>query len=264
MRKKIFFVLITIFIISLLSLYSQPELRWEIGKTLQIKDGTSPEIIDPNLKIDQVVIGAENLTTFAFIDDNILFLEKTKGDVRLIKNSIVQKKPLAHFNVYEANEAGLLGITVNENYVYLYVSEPLDEQGKIPNENNIYRFLWEDGKLTGKKLVNTLPSRSCCHQGGYMVTSPDNKVFATIGDLENVRGGTPGKLQNMISGEIDDTSIIFQVEFDENEISPMNSDDPFSHYYAIGVRNSFGLTFDPITGNMWDTENGQLDRKSVV
>jgi glucose/arabinose dehydrogenase len=27
-------------------------------------------------------------------------------------------------------------------------------------------------------------------------------------------------------------------------------------YYAYGIRNSFGIDFDPITGNLWDTENG--------
>jgi glucose/arabinose dehydrogenase len=28
------------------------------------------------------------------------------------------------------------------------------------------------------------------------------------------------------------------------------------HDYAYGIRNSFGFDFDPITGNIWDTENG--------
>ena len=27
-------------------------------------------------------------------------------------------------------------------------------------------------------------------------------------------------------------------------------------YYAYGIRNSFGLDFDPVTGKLWDTENG--------
>jgi glucose/arabinose dehydrogenase len=27
-------------------------------------------------------------------------------------------------------------------------------------------------------------------------------------------------------------------------------------YYAYGIWNSFGIDFDPITGNLWDTENG--------
>ena len=24
----------------------------------------------------------------------------------------------------------------------------------------------------------------------------------------------------------------------------------------MGIRNSFGMDFDPVTGNLWDTENG--------
>ncbi|MGH9911936.1 MAG: PQQ-dependent sugar dehydrogenase, partial [Nitrososphaeraceae archaeon] len=27
-------------------------------------------------------------------------------------------------------------------------------------------------------------------------------------------------------------------------------------YYAYGIRNSFGIDFDPVTGNLWDSENG--------
>jgi glucose/arabinose dehydrogenase len=27
-------------------------------------------------------------------------------------------------------------------------------------------------------------------------------------------------------------------------------------YYAYGIRNSFGIAFDPVTGKLWDTENG--------
>jgi aldose sugar dehydrogenase len=29
-----------------------------------------------------------------------------------------------------------------------------------------------------------------------------------------------------------------------------------NYYYAYGIRNSFGIDFDPVTGNLWDTENG--------
>jgi glucose/arabinose dehydrogenase len=31
---------------------------------------------------------------------------------------------------------------------------------------------------------------------------------------------------------------------------------PLSLYYAYGIRNSFGIDFDPLTGKLWDTENG--------
>ena len=258
MKKLIIICIVLVIFGSLVILYSQPEFRWEVGKISQIKEGTSPQITDHNMKIEVIGTGINDLTTFAFVGNDILYLEKTNGDVRLIRDGKIEKEPILHFDVYKTTESGLLGITTKDRFVYLYVSEPLDNEGKIPKENNIYRFLWNGEELIEKKLVNSLPSRNCCHQGGYMVTSQDGEVFATIGDLENVRKGTPGKLQNMANGEIDDTGIILRVGYDENEISPMKSDDPLSHYYAIGIRNSFGLAFDPITGNLWDTENGQF------
>ena len=259
MKKIILLIIIAVVIISGFSVYSQPEIRWEVGKTLQVKEGTSPQIKDSSIKIETIATGINELTTFSFVGNDILYLEKINGDIRLIRDGQVSEKILYHFDVYKTTESGLLGITTKDNLVYIYVSEPLDEEGKIPKANNIYEFLWTGEELINKKLVNTLPSRSCCHHGGYMVTSPNGEVFATIGDLENVRAsGFPSKLQNNKGGGIDDTSIILRVGIDENTISPMKSDDPFSHYYAIGIRNSFGLAFDPITGNLWDTENGQV------
>ncbi len=259
MKKIIALIIAAVVIISGFSLYSQPEIRWEVGKTLQVKEGTSPQIKDSSIKIETIATGINELTTFAFVGNDILYLEKINGDIRLIRDGQVHEKILYHFDVYKTTESGLLGITTKDNLVYIYVSEPLDEEGTIPKANNIYEFLWTGEELINKKLINTLPSRSCCHHGGYMVTSPNGEIFATIGDLENVRAsGFPSKLQNNKNGGIDDTSIILRVGIDENTISPMKSDDPFSHYYAIGIRNSFGLAFDPITGNLWDTENGQV------
>ena len=259
MKKIIVLIIAAAVIISGFSLYSQPEIRWEVGKTLQVKEGTSPQIKDSSIKIETIATGINELTTFAFVGNDILYLEKINGDIRLIRDGQVSEKILYHFDVYKTTESGLLGITTKDNLVYIYVSEPLDEEGTIPKANNIYEFLWTGEELINKKLINTLPSRSCCHHGGYMVTSPNGEIFATIGDLENVRAsGFPSKLQNNKDGGIDDTSIILRVGIDENIISPMKSDDPFSHYYAIGIRNSFGLAFDPITGNLWDTENGQV------
>ena len=32
---------------------------------------------------------------------------------------------------------------------------------------------------------------------------------------------------------------------------------PLNLYYAYGMRNSFGMTFDPVSGKLWNTENGK-------
>jgi glucose/arabinose dehydrogenase len=35
-----------------------------------------------------------------------------------------------------------------------------------------------------------------------------------------------------------------------------DGDDALNKYYAYGIRNSFGIDFDPVSGKLWDTENG--------
>ena len=42
--------------------------------------------------------------------------------------------------------------------------------------------------------------------------------------------------------------------------------DAVNRYFAYGVRNSFGLAFDPQTGTLWDTENGEdsYDEVNIV
>src|SRR5262249_18818555 len=57
----------------------------------------------------------------------------------------------------------------------------------------------------------------------------------------------------------DNTGVIFRI----NNDGSTPSDNPFftqggnmAKYYAYGIRNSFGLAFDPMTGELWDTENG--------
>lgn len=45
---------------------------------------------------------------------------------------------------------------------------------------------------------------------------------------------------------------------DNNTQSRFYNDGSLDRYYAYGIRNSFGLAFDPVTGNLWDTENGEF------
>jgi len=71
-----------------------------------------------------------------------------------------------------------------------------------------------------------------------LAKNSDGDIFTIIGDLNR-----NGVLQNYSTGDPDNTSVILPV-------------DPSGAILAMGIRNSFGLAFDPVTGNMWDTENG--------
>jgi glucose/arabinose dehydrogenase len=67
----------------------------------------------------------------------------------------------------------------------------------------------------------------------------------------------------------DGTSGIFRTTQDGEvaDIPGVISDQvPLNLYYAYGMRQSFGMEFDPVTGNLWDTENGpnQYDELNLV
>jgi glucose/arabinose dehydrogenase len=101
------------------------------------------------------------------------------------------------------------------------------------------------------------------HPGGKISLGKDGYLYTVIGDLNN-----KGQLQNIKDGpEPNDSSVILRVN--PKDGSPAR-DNPFLNlnnnvkdgqnqmdkYYAYGIRNSFGLAIDPLTGQLWDTENG--------
>ena len=211
-------------------------------------DNSGPTITDPNLKVDTFVSGIPNSpTTMAFVGDDVLVLERYTGLVRLIHNGQLQPEPALDVAVARDGERGMLGITSVGNTVYVYFTAAQVDEGKAI-ENRIYKYEWNGLKLVNPILMKTLPSDNLYHNGGAM-TNFDGQVYAVIGD-----NGNYGRLQNRdADGWRNDTSVIHRI-------------DPPGSYYAMGIRNSFGITFDPVTKNLWDTENGpdEYDEVNLV
>jgi glucose/arabinose dehydrogenase len=176
-------------------------------------------------------------TTMDFIDkNNILMLEKSSGNVTLIRDG-VQQGPMLHENVTSIGEQGMLGITHVGTKVYLYFTQS-SFNGGPPIGKRIYSYDWNGSALIHKTLIKNFPQTQTYHNGGAMTTDLNNSVYIVLGDA-----GQYGKLQNHPVGEPNDTGVIWRVA-------------PTGPYYAMGIRNSFGLTVDPVTGKLWDTENG--------
>jgi len=228
---------------------------------------TKYSIVDTDFRIEEYTSGLSQPTTMAFLGDNIIVLEKNSGKVLLIQDGQINDKPLLDFNVNSYWESGLLGVTVNGNDVYFYLTEA-EEDGGERIGNNIYSFYWNGENLINKQLVNSVGVNAYGHNGGVMTTGLDGQVYAVIGDQGAMQVGDglkdrPTLTQNHNEGEFDDTGVIIRVGLDKDVIKPKDSENPLDHYYAIGIRNSFGLAIDPITGNLWDTENGPEDFDEV-
>ncbi|QLH10221.1 sorbosone dehydrogenase family protein [Nitrosarchaeum sp. AC2] len=215
------------------------------------------QTVDSTFMIEEFVTGLSQPTTMTFMGNDILILEKNKGTIRLIKNGQLQTEPVLDLSVSNTNEQGLLGILGIDSTVYLYFTEAKND-GDIALGNHIYKYKWDGSKLFDPKLVTELPSKSLWHNGGILVADSDKNVYAVIGDQTSTNSPLEKYriLQNYQSGELDDTGVIIKVGLDESITKPRDTSNPMDHYYAMGIRNSFGLAIDPITGHMWDTENG--------
>ena len=229
--------------------------------------GAGPSVNDNSLTVEQVTGGLISPTTMAFLDeDTILVLEKDNGRVRAIENGMLQPEPLLDVAVANDGERGLLGAAVsreNESttYVFLYFTESGggvdgdDIQGVSPAGNRLYRYELRGDQLVNPLLLLDLPALpGPRYNGGPVVIGPDNNVYVIIGDV----GGHTTMVQNFENGsEPDGTSGILRVGKNGEDPEPVIGTGAFGKYYfAYGMRSGYGMDFDPMTGLLWDTENG--------
>jgi glucose/arabinose dehydrogenase len=232
---------------------------------------------DGSLKVEPFVEGLSSPTSMAFLDNNNMLVLEKDGLVRLISNGQLQPQPVLEIPVDSQSERGLLGIAVDGNArndnssiqngitknVFLYYTEPGAEDGEL--KNRVYKYAWNGQTLESPTLILDLPAiPGPNHDGGKLMIGPDNYLYGVIGDLNH-----DGMLQNFPDGPSpDDTGIIFRINLLDGTIAqdnPFSTDpsDPLSKYFAYGIRNSFGLTFDPITKSIWDTENGPASNDEI-
>lgn len=154
--------------------------------------------------------------------------------------------------------------------------------------NRVDRFTWNGSTLTFETNVIQLRSFQADagqplrgnHDGGKITFGPDAKLYILFGD-----NGRRGQLQNLPDGPgpagglADDafggpepdhahfTGVILRL----NDDGSAPTDNPFfvagalrggeaganlQKVFAYGVRNGFGIAFDPFSGSLWDAQNG--------
>ena len=266
------------------------------GPVLRYSDDVgNPVFNQPGFTAEVVADGLSLPTTMAFLSQNdILVLEKDKGTVMRVIDGEVQPQPLLDVNVATEVERCMCGIAITQNnetgktYVFLYYTEAQGEDGGAPIGNRLYRYELENGQpggSIGADNIDSSPAASASspssaqlvnptllldlpavpgprHNGGAITIGPDNNLYIPIGDTDKVTGGTT-QTQNNDELPADGAGGILRVTQEgEPVLDPstgsyiLGDDYPLNLYYAYGIRNSFGIGFDPVTGNLWDSENG--------
>ena len=262
----------TISVISMLTFLTML-LYWSYSCSIQCKVNARPKIAaqgptinDPSLKAELVSQGLKGPSSMIFLGPNdILVTEKDTGVVQRIdsRNGNVSK-PLVHLNVSTADERGLLGIAVSNNKkdVFLYYTEGQKIGEGESQVNHVYRYELIDDKLVNPKLILDLPGLpGPQHNGGKLAIGPDNNLYIAIGDVGGTFVGksTETQAQNYVDGvKPDGRAGILRITQEGRPVNNgiIGSEPILNTYYAYGIKNIFGFDFDPITGKMWDTENG--------
>jgi len=227
----------------------------------------APALRDDALRVELVAEGLQMPTSMRFLDENNLIVLQKNGEVRLVSNGTLVEKPVLKVDVENVAEQGMLGIAVapgEPDEVYLYFTE--DASGIL--RNRVYKFDYDPGQqaLFNGTLILDLPGEpGPFHNGGKVVIGPDDRLYTVIGDTN--AGG--GMLDNDAAGRApDDKSVIYRVDRQTGEgvyDNPFygSENERLHRYFAYGIRNSFGLDFDPVTGRLWMTENGEDEYDEV-
>jgi glucose/arabinose dehydrogenase len=254
-------IMIVLGFISLLVVGHNFNIYGQVGKNSDV-----PQLNDTGLQAKEYASGFKFPTGMSFLGpDDILVIEKNTGKVKEIKNGTVIGTVL-DVNVANVSERGLLGIATSDKpkYVFLFYTETENNDGGKVLGNRLYRYEYNNGSLVNPKLLLDLPTiPGPSHNGGVLKIGPDKKsVYLVIGNLNYVQNQTfITKAQNNKNGPPPDgRGGILRVTFDGEVVGNkglLGDEDPLNKYYAYGLRNSFGIGFDPLTGNLWETENGR-------
>ena len=206
---------------------------------------------DADLIVEEYASGLKLPVMIGFIDESMLVIEKD-GTVRIIKDEILASEPVLQLEVSTTSEEGLLGILVQNNDVFLhYTTSNVDDD---TTSNWFTKYSWNGEKLIDPVELLSFHSGAGDHNSGVMIEDKDGVIFGAIGDMGYVGGQYAPNNFTLIENE----EMLYQ-NFLSDESEPVGSVLSLNtprEIYAIGIRNTFGLDIDPVTGILWDTENG--------
>ena len=231
---------------------------------------------DTRIKIESIVDGLKFPTAIAFLGpDDMVVIERSQETVRRIVNGQMLDEPVLDLGNTTRIRGCMCDIAIMRNdndtsYAFLYYIqlEVTEDDGKTTKVvNSLYRYDITDGKFTNPKLifeVSTPTLRNSIHNGGKIMINPDNNhIYITTGDFY-----APGikqpltQAQNNKTGSLPNGSssiLRFTQDGDAVDGGLLGDTHPLDKYYAYGIRNSFGLDYDPFTGNIWMTDNGPMN-----
>lgn len=200
--------------------------------------------------------------SLAFLPDGKILITEKPGTMRVLDKSGAPSKPVRNVPAVSATgQVGLLDVALDPAFaanrrIFFTYSEAV---GDSDTHIVVARAKFDEAanSLSDVSVIfgaePALPKRKSANQGGRIAIGRDGNLFVTIGD----RSGSPPWLK---AQELDnDLGKIVHITPD-GKPAPGN---PFigrkgalPEIWSYGHRSEQGLTIDPATGELWETEHG--------
>lgn len=184
---------------------------------------------------------------FRFLPDGrLLYIELTGRVMVFDSNADPTPSVWATIPTSAIGDRGLLGMALHpafadSPYVYFYGTNP------SPLVNRITRYRDQGGVGVNPVIIrDNIPGNSTQHHGGRLAFGPDGNLWLSYGDQGDP---TNGQNANAIRGKL-------------LRFTAMGLDAPGNLFgggaaVVTGVRNSFGICFDPVTSHGYFSDNGE-------
>jgi glucose/arabinose dehydrogenase len=220
--------------------------------------GDGPFIFDSaeqhKIRVVVVTKGLSHPWSLAFLPDGSMLVTERPGRLRVVRNDRLDPRPVSGVpKVLAIQLSGLMDVALhpkfNENHlVYLTYNKPGDNKRVA---TVLARGRYEGGALTGVQDIfaaDWLPENA----NGYnsrIAFGRDGMVYVSNGDSNSDAAQDPNSHRGKIMRLRDDGTV--------------PPDNPFvgragykPEIYSLGHRNTLGLIVHPVTGELWNNENG--------
>jgi quinoprotein glucose dehydrogenase len=224
--------------------------------------GEMPQTVDDDLRTDVPEVYVETWVDSLVVPWTLVFLPtgdglvaQRPGQIMRIPEGTRTPESYKKIDVVQQVDSGLMGLALhpdfeNQPYVYAMHTYRGDDEELY---NRVIRLRHEGSTATFDRVIIDGITGDPIHIGGRIAFGPDGMLYIGTGDV-----GRPDTAQDMgiLAGKI----------LRVTPTGEIPADNPFdgSPIWTYGNRVVQGLTWDPETGTMFNTEHGPSGERGVA
>ena len=219
--------------------------------------GDGPWVFDTaeqhKIRVSVVAKGLSHPWAITFLPNDDMLVTERAGRLRLVRDGMLDPHEISGVpTVRTDGNGGLMDVAVHPQFdenrlVYLTYTKPVGGGKGAPA---LARGRLEDGTLVDvRDLIVTEAYEGNSGLNGRVVFGRDGKVYMSTGGRVTDVSQNPMSLRGKVLRLNDDGTVP-----DDNPF--VKHDDHRPEIYSFGHRNTLGLILHPITGEIWQHENG--------